>query len=466
MPHTPSRRWTLATIAMLGLAAPMQLAAQAQDRLDKLFLAMSGDSAPGCALGVDSAGVAVTRRAWGMANLELGVPNTPETIFEAGSVSKQVTAAAVHLLAARGQIGLDQDVRTYFPELPAYDAPITITHLLQHTSGLRDWGAIASIQGWPRGTRVLNHQHVLDLIARQRGLNHPVGAAYSYTNSGYSLLAMLVERVSGKSLAAFTAEEFFVPLQMTQTSWRDDFARVVPGRAQAYARQGTAWRLDMPFENPHGHGGLLTTIGDLLRWNAALDARRLGTPDVSGAMEVRGMLRDGTPISYAGGLTHGNWGGTPEIGHSGATAGYRAHLARWPSVQASAVVLCNAATANATNLLRETMRPVIFRSASATQVSANNLVGVTRTPSFRAADYIGTWTSDEADARWVIHGTNDSLRLSRTAGESLALQAVAADSFRVNFGLSIAFGRAASGQVTTAHVSFPRALNVPFRRAP
>ena len=466
MLQTCSRWCALAIITALGAATPTRLAAQTPDRLDQLFRVMAGDSVPGCALGIDSVGVAVTRRAWGMTNLELAVPNTPETIFEAGSVSKQVTAAAVHLLAARGQIQLTDDVRQHFPELPVYDAPITLTHLLQHTSGLRDWGAVAGIQGWPRGTRVLNHQHVLNLIVRQRGLNHPVGAAYSYTNSGYSLLAMLVERVSGKSLAAFTAAEFFVPLQMVHTSWRDDFARVVPGRAQAYARQGAAWRLDMPFENPHGHGGLLTTVGDLLRWNAAMDARRLGSPDVSAAMEVRGMLRDGTPISYAGGLTHGNWGDTPEIGHSGATAGYRAHLARWPSVQASAVVLCNAATANATTLVREAVRPMIVRDSVGVNSAPGSTIAITRTISFRAADYAGTWTSDEADARWVIHGTDDALRLSRTAGESLTLRVVAPDSFQVSFGLSITFSRDAGGQVTAASVSSPRALNVPFQKAP
>ena len=463
--HTRSLWSVLGIVAGLAVTSPVALSAQTPDRLDVLFRAMTGDSVPGCALGIDSAGVAITRRAWGMASLELAVPTTPETIFEAGSVSKQFTAAAVQLLAARGQIKLTDDVRQYFPELPVYDAPITITHLLQHTSGLRDWGAIAQIQGWPRGTRVLNHGHVLDIIAKQRGLNHPVGAAYSYTNSGYSLLAMLVERVSGHSLAAFTAQEFFVPLQMTHTSWRDDFARVVPGRAQAYARQGVAWRLDMPFENPHGHGGLLTTVGDLLLWNAAMDARRLGSPDVSAAMEVTGVLRDGSPITYASGLTMGNWGGTREIGHSGATAGYRAHLARWPSVQASAVVLCNAGSANATFLLRETMRPVVFREPIAVFRDQNATVGIQPVTRVRAADYLGVWTSDEADARWVIRGTDDSLRLSRTTGESLAMRAIAADSFQIN-GITVAFVRDANGQATTAHVSIARALNVPFRRAP
>ena len=134
---------------------------------------------------------------------ERRAPNRVETIFEAGSVSKQVTAASIHLLAARGQLALTDDIRRYFPELPDYGTPITITDLLQHTSGLRDWGAIAELEGWPRGTRTINHGHVLAILARQHGLNHPVDAKYSYTNSGYSLLAMLVERISGTPLAEF-----------------------------------------------------------------------------------------------------------------------------------------------------------------------------------------------------------------------------------------------------------------------
>ncbi|HET9133548.1 MAG TPA: serine hydrolase domain-containing protein [Gemmatimonadales bacterium] len=451
-------------VVLLLLAGPLAAQSRPTDaRLDQLFASASG-AAPGCALGVDSAGVGIIRRAWGMANLELGVPATPTTIFEAGSVSKQVTAAAVHLLAARGQIGLGDDIRRWFPELPGYDAPITITHLLQHTSGLRDWGAIAELQGWPRGSRILEHRHVLDLIARQRGLNHEVGAAYSYTNSGYSLLAMLVERVSGVSLAEFTRREFFEPLGMTHTSWRDDFARVVPGRAQAYARRDSTWRLDMPFENPHGHGGLLTTIDDLLRWNAAMSARRLGTPDVSAAMEVRGTLRDGTAISYAGGLAYSGWGGVEEIGHSGATAGYRAHLARWPSLGISAVVLCGNASANATVMLRQAVQPLVFKEPVVTTATMNTAITTVTAPwQPDTADYVGTWHSGEADARWTIAAVADTLVLARTAGERVVLGRMEQDRFRAG-SLELAFQRDTSGRISGLLVSIPRARNVSFQR--
>lgn len=450
------------TLVLLLPVIPLAAQSRPTDaHLDRVFSVASGD-APACALGVDSAGVAIVRRAWGLAHLELGVPATPATVFEAGSVSKQVTAAAIHLLAARGQLDLGDDIRRWFLELPIYDAPITITHLLQHTSGLRDWGAIAELQGWPRGSRVLAHRHVLDLIARQRGLNHEVGAAYSYTNSGYSLLAMLVERVSGQSLAEFTRREFFVPLGMTHTSWRDDFARVVPGRAQAYARRDGAWRLDMPFENPHGHGGLLTTVDDLLRWNAAMSARRLGTPDVSAAMEVRGALRDGTTITYAGGLTFSGWGGVEEIGHSGATAGYRAHLARWPSLGVSAVVLCGNASANATAMLRQAVQPLVFREPVVAPAPAAR-TAITAPWHPNPAEYVGMWESAEADARWTITAAGDTLLLARTPGDRMVLGGMEPDRLRAG-AIELAFSRDTAGRISRLVVSIPRALNVAFVR--
>jgi CubicO group peptidase (beta-lactamase class C family) len=446
---------------------PALLSAQTlESRIDSIFAAYRSVSGPGCAIGIDRDGAPLIRRAWGAASIELRVPNRVETIFEAGSVSKQVTAASIHLLAARGQLALTDDIRRWFPEIHDYGTPITITHLLQHTSGLRDWGAIAELEGWPRGTRTINHGHVLAILARQRGLNHPVGAAYSYTNSGYSLLAMLVERVSGVSLVEFSTREFFQPLGMTNTSWRDDYARVVMDRAQAYGKVGGRWRLDMPFEQPHGHGGLLTTVDDLLRWNAALTARRLGTPDVSAAMEVPGTLRDGTPITYGGGLVMDQYNGIAQVGHSGATAGYRAYLVRWPEQRVSAAVLCNAADANATQLTRSSVATVLTFPSGLSVVAINGFENARigfRDTGADAASFAGTWHSPEADARWIISATRDSLVVRRTPGERLVFRPVAPDSF-TNGPISIAFVRNGDAAPTRARVSIGRALGVEFVR--
>jgi CubicO group peptidase (beta-lactamase class C family) len=458
----------LSSLLATTLLVPASLGAQSlAPRLDSLFGAYSSVSGPGCVIGIDRDGAPLIRRAWGAASIELRVPNRVETVFEAGSVSKQVTAASILLLAARGQLALTDDIRRHFPELPDYGTPISITELLQHTSGLRDWGAIAELEGWPRGTRTINHGHVLAILMRQRGLNHPVDARYSYTNSGYSLLAMLVERVSGVSLAEFSAREFFQPLGMTSTSWRDDYARIVPDRAQAYAKSGGEWRLDMPFENPHGHGGLLTTVDDLLRWNAAMTARRLGTPDVSAAMEVPGTLRDGTPITYGGGLVMDQYSGVAQVGHSGATAGYRAYLVRWPEQRVSAAVLCNAADANATQLTRSSVATVLTFKSGLSLVSINGFENARIGFRYTGADatsFAGTWHSPEADARWVLTAAGDSLVVRRTAGERLVFRQVAADSF-TNGPIRIAFERNGDAAPSVAHVSIARALAVTFTRA-
>ena len=151
--------------------------------------------------------------------------------------------------------------------------------MLNHTSGLRDWGSVAAIAGWPRTTRVHTHAHVLDIVSRQRALNFPSGTRYSYSNTGYNLAAIIVSRVSGQPFAEFTRARIFVPLGMTRTSWRDDYTRIVKDRAIAYAAESGGFSTDMPFENVHGNGGLLTTVGDLLRWTAqflAADRRRRG----------------------------------------------------------------------------------------------------------------------------------------------------------------------------------------------
>ena len=178
-------------LAVLGtpLAAQTVSLSQAQiARIDSAFVQYSRAGSPGCAVGVSRNDQVVLERSWGRAELEYGIPIIPATIFEAGSVSKQFTAAAVLLLAQDGKLSLDDDVRRWVPEVPDYGTRISIRHLLNHTSGLKDWGAIAGIGGWPRGSRIYTHAHVLEIIGRQGSLNYTPGAEYLYSNSNYNLL--------------------------------------------------------------------------------------------------------------------------------------------------------------------------------------------------------------------------------------------------------------------------------------
>lgn len=307
---------------------------------------------PGCAVGVARQGHTLLTRGYGMANLETGTPITAETIFESGSVAKQFTAAAILLLMSEGKLRLDDRAQKYLPELPEYGRPLTIRHLLSHTSGLREWSNLVALDGWPRGTAAHTQDHVLEAVFSQKEVNYPVGDHYSYTNSGFLLLVTIVERVSGMPFTTFTTERLFKPLGMTNTSWRDDFARVVPGRAQAYSRRGTSWTLDTPFDNVVGAGGMLTTVGDWLKWNDAFDKRTLGGWLVD-SLESQATLTSGRRISYAMGLTVNNWRGEREVSHSGSTGGYSTYLLRLPARGISVAVLCNASASNPTNAARQ-----------------------------------------------------------------------------------------------------------------
>jgi CubicO group peptidase (beta-lactamase class C family) len=246
-------------------------------------------------------------------------------------------------------------VRKYIPELPDYDTPITIRQMLHHTSGLRDWGSIEDVAGWPRGTRVYTHAHVLDIVSRQRALNFTPGTRWSYTNSGYNLAAILVARVSGEPFAEFTRKRIFVPLGMSRTSWRDDYTRIVKDRATAYAETDGRYYADMPFENVHGNGGLLTTVGDLLRWNQNFVTPQVG--DVVFAQELQnpGVLASGEAFEYALGLGVSRYKGLREVSHSGTTGSYRAFLARYPDQGLSIAMLCNAGNSTP----RETLHAIV-----------------------------------------------------------------------------------------------------------
>ena len=464
------RRVLSAIVAIFAL--PAGLAAQGAPRdltplVNRVFARWDSATSPGCAVGIDRAGSPRFTRAFGLADLEYDIPNKPETIFEAGSVSKQFTAAATVLLALDGKLDLADDVRKYVPELPAYERPITIRHLLNHTSGLRDWGEVAGLAGWPRETRVHTHDHVLDILTRQRALNYPPGDRYSYTNSGYNLLAIIVSRVSGQSFASFSNQRLFKPLGLTSTQWRDDFRRVVKGRAQAYSVGSGQWQLEMPFENVHGNGGLLTTVGDLLTWTAMLERPTPAWKPMVDSLHVRGILTKGDTITYARGLVVSNYRGVPRVEHSGATAGYRADLLRFPGKGLAVAVLCNAASAAATTYANQIVDGVLGSALGDVPprdvTVLDSAVRMSSLAATELAAYAGTYYSPDVETTLEVSVTNGALTLFRRPSTRTVLRPVSKDRF-AGFSNAVWFTRDASGRVNALHVGGGRAYDVVFER--
>lgn len=408
---------------------------------------------PGCAVGVARSGQPVTYGTYGAADLEHAVPITNETIMEAGSIAKQFTAASILMLAEEGKLALTDDIRKYLPEMPDYGTTITINHLLSHTNGLRDWGAVYLLAGWPRSDVVRTNQEVFYMTVRQRALNYKPGEAYSYNNTGFNLAAFIVERVSGKSLPEFTRERFFKPFGMSKTSWRDNFRTVLPGRAIAYrdktATQG--YTQEMPFEDNYGHGGLLTTVRDMLTWNDVLTSRKLGD-FVTSRLEEQAVLTDGRKIAYARGLQHGSYNGVPEISHGGGTAAYRAWLARYPTEGMSVAVLCNGGGINATRLGREAvdrLRPKPTTAAAEPKA--------TKVPAAELAELPGLYIDERTGRNGQIVASDGALKMVVTDTEGVRetnLVRLAARRYRnggaeMTFKAGTAETRAPDGEVTS-----------------
>ncbi len=323
---------------------------EAAAKVDALVAELAGSGQPGCALGVIRDGALVYARGFGLANVEHGVPITSSTVFDIGSTSKQFTAAAVLLLAQDGKLALDDDVRRFVPEVPDFGQPVTIRHLLHHTSGIRDYIDLLFLAG-VNLEDVCTDADALGILSRQRALDFPPGSEHSYSNSGYFLLSIIVERASGQRLADFLRERVFVPLGMTHTLVLNEHTRVVPHHAAAYSvsPDGTVTS-DLSNWEQTGDGAVQTTVGDLALWDRNFYDPQVGGPGLIRELQVPGRLADGTPIDYARGLRVSTYRGLRTVDHAGAWAGFRAQLLRFPDDRLTTMALCNFAQADPSGL--------------------------------------------------------------------------------------------------------------------
>lgn len=309
-------------------------------RIEKLFSRYTADK-PGASVTIARNGKVLYTKAWGMADMEHNIALTPTAPSEAGSVSKQFTAAAVLILEQDGKLSLDDDVRKYIPELPDYGSPITLRQMMTHSSGLKDWGTVAAMTGWQRGTKAYDNDDALYIMSKQKTLNHAPGDEFLYSNSNYNLFAIIVERVSGMSLYEFSKKRIFEPAGMTQTEWRANYKKIVPNRALAYSRSNGEWFTDMPNEYVYGNGGLLTTTADLVKWNEYYAANKLGAGGLLEKQIAVSSFNNGKPNEYAAGLFIQKFRDELLWTHNGATASYRANLDYFPNLGLSIAFLSN-----------------------------------------------------------------------------------------------------------------------------
>jgi len=419
-------------MAMLGFAsagaAGQSLLAQQRGAIDKVFEEFDKAGSPGCALAVYRDGAIAYARGYGQASLEHGVPITSRTVFDIGSTSKQFTAFAILLLERDGKLSLDDDIRTYVPELQPMPQAVAIRHLIMHTSGLRDYLTLWSLAGM-KTENWTTQADAVQLVARQKQPNFPAGAEWLYSNTGYLLLAEVVKRVSGKSLPDFAAERIFRPLGMERTFYLDDHTRVVPGRAEGYLpRRGGGFSVEMSDFEQTGDGAVQTNVEDLLLWDRNFYQPRVGDAALLEKAQKVGRLNDGKKLDYAAGLMIGTYRGLPTVRHGGSWAGYRAELLRFPQSRTSIACLCNIGSANPGALANQVADVVL-----ATQLQPRNprrsraAMPEVKVPVEKLALMAGIYEPVTAGPFRRIVVKDGTLHFGM--GEGQSLRAVAADRF-------------------------------------
>ena len=319
-------------------------------KVDQLFAEWNKRDSPGAALAVVKDSEIVYKQGYGMANLEYDIPITTTTNFDIASVSKQFAAFAIATLSYEEKLSLDDDIRMYLPDVPDFGVTITIRHLLHHTSGLRDWVQSLVIAG-DMMDDVISFKHILKMVRHQKTLNFEPGAEFLYSNSGYNLLAEIVETVTGDSFPEWTDTHIFEPLGMTNSHFHDDHEMILKNRAYSYqAVENGGFKHAVNNTTALGSSSLYSTVEDLAKWIMNFDDTRIGEQTVIEQMHQRCVLNNGEQTDYAFGLNIGEYRGLKTVGHSGSWRGFRSHLMRFPDQKFGVVILCNLDTFNPLSL--------------------------------------------------------------------------------------------------------------------
>lgn len=331
----------LCLLMLALLSCKDKLVDNTEAKIDSLFRYWDNPNSPGAAVAVIKDGKIIFEKGYGMANLEYNAPITPASIFHIASESKQYTAFCIVLLANEGKLSLDDDIRKYLPYVPDFGKTITIRNLIYHTSGLRDQWQLLAIGGQAIDDGI-KQEHVIKLVSKQTELNFEPGSRSLYCNTGYTLLAEIVKKVSGKSLREYADENIFKPLGMKYTHFHDDNTEIVKGRTYSYDSIGQNKFVNSPLNYATiGATSLFTTVEDEAKWLNNYETAKVGGTNAITQMYEQGILNSGKKLEYAFAIVIDSLNGYTRIGHGGADAGYRTYAVRFPEERLGIVVFSN-----------------------------------------------------------------------------------------------------------------------------
>lgn len=440
------------------------------DGVDAVFADLDRADAPGAAVGVLHDGAVVHLAGYGIADMDHGVPITPNTVFDIASISKQFGAMAALLLEAENRLDLDADAREYVPELPDFGATITPRHLVHHTSGIRDWPH-AMMLGGVTYTDVISFEKILRMLSRQEDLDFTPGSEYSYSNTGYNLLARIIEVQSDESFRAYTQARIFGPLGMERTHFSDDYLEIVPGRAESYApTPDGGYRRVINQLTALASSSLNTTMSDFVLWMRNYETAQVGGRQLVDRMLDRGVLDDGEAIDYAYGLSLGEYRGLDTFGHGGSWSGFRTNFVRFPEHGLSVAVFCNVSNCDPSGRARRVAE--VFLEEEMGPPSEPNGGGGDREALELTQEVLGTYAgsyrSPELDSTYEIVVGDGVLLARHWRNATAALTPLGRDEFRGDqpWLPRVRFVRDGSGSVTRFEATGSRVRNLRFERNP
>ena len=433
----------LLTIIGCTLVAQESTTKDIEKEIDKIFKSYDNSSKPGAALAVVKNGEILFKKGYGSAQLEYNIPVSPSTVFHIASVSKQFTVFAILLLEEAGQLSFDDDIRKYIPEVPDFGKTITLRHLASHTSGLRDQWELLSLAGW-RWDDVITKEHIMKLVSKQQELNFDPGEAYTYCNTGFTLLAEVVARVANQSFAEYTEEKIFKPLKMNNTLFYDDHEKIVKNRAYSYYTFGDTYKKSVLNYANVGATSLFTTVEDLAIWAMNFSKPKVGNERVFKKMSTLATLNNGDTFGGAYGQFVGTYNGLNQIQHGGADAGYRSYLSRFPDQDFAVMVFSNLAQSNPVDLANQ-VTDLYLADLFVKDIKAEpkkETVDFVELKTDQLEKFAGHyWNEADSYAR-KIYVRNDTLRYNRGPQNESPLLPISSDEFKmlnVGVDLTVAF---------------------------
>ena len=435
---------------MLSTSIQAQELSDIEQKIDEIFSTFDDINKPGASVAVVQDGKVVFKKGYGSAHLEYNIPVTPSTVFHIASVSKQFTVFSILLLQEEGKLSFDDDIRIHIPEVPDFGHTITLRHLASHTSGMRDQWSLLNMAGW-RWDDVITKEHIMKLVVKQKELNFNPGEEYTYCNTGFTLLAEVVSRVSEKSFAEFTEENIFAPLKMNSTLFYDDHEKIVKNRAYSYYTNDEGYKKSVLSYANVGATSLFTTVEDLAIWSTNFNELVVGNEAIVKEMNTLAVLNNGETFGGAYGQFVVPYKGLNQIQHGGADAGYRSYLGRFPDQNFAVMVFSNLAESNPGNLalqvadlyLEDNIDKEPSSESAATEPKISDEVSYIELNKDQLEKHSGNYWNEAGKYSRRIYVQNDTLRYARSSSNESLLVPISRNTFKmldVGVDLTVSFG--------------------------